>query len=220
MSEIIHLEDNANILLKKLDILIDNLSFNLSKEKTEKALCDGNDCINEIENIIKQINNIKEENYSQNNLLMIKGDLMQKKEKYEKIKKSYIINKNNQLIDSFSSTDIQEEINNNIYEPNIDNLNDDIIFNITEEKIENKDDINDEIFQVNKESIELSEEYLYSGNNIYLAKRKINKFFIKLKNRFEKITIKTKYFIILIILIILLIACLFGLFAEFFNFMG
>lgn len=220
MSEIINLEEKANILLKKLNILLDNLSFNLSKDKTEQALCDGYECINEIEKIIKEISKIKDEKYTQNNIFMIKGDLMQKKEKYEKIRKTYILNKNNQLIDSISSTAIQEEISKNTNESNDTNDNNIIIPNISEQNIEKEDNNNDEIFQVNKDLTDLSEEYLYSNNKIFLAKRKMIKCFIKIKNKIGAIPIKTKYFIILIFLIVLLIVFIIGLFGEIFDFIG
>ena len=186
MSEILKLEDKANANLKKLSNLLDNLSFNLSKEKTEKALTDGYECIKEIEEIIEQIDKIYQEDNSQNNLFMIKGDLKQKKEKYEKIRKTYILNKNNELIDSLSSTNIQEENNNSIEMPeqNITNLEEKIIYNNLEQNIL-KGGINnsDEIFNINKDMTEFSEDYIYSDNIIYRAKRKINKIFSKIKIR-------------------------------------
>ena len=115
MNEYFQLEEQANSLLKKITVLLDNLSYNVSKEKTEKALSDGYECMNEIEKIINQINNIKDGNYSKQNLFMLKGDLMQKKEKYEKIRKEYIIYKNNELIESLSSENTQEYEENIIY---------------------------------------------------------------------------------------------------------
>ena len=42
MSEILKLEETANLILKKFSLLLDNLSSNLSKEKTENALEEGN----------------------------------------------------------------------------------------------------------------------------------------------------------------------------------
>ena len=36
VSEISELEDKANVNLRKLSMLLDNLSFNLSKEKMDK----------------------------------------------------------------------------------------------------------------------------------------------------------------------------------------
>ena len=211
MSEILKLEDNANTLLKKLSELLDNLSYNLSKEKTEKALSDGYECIKEIEEIIEQISKISNDDYSQNSLFMIKADLAQKKEKYEKIRKTYILNKNSQLIDSESSTNIQEEIYNS-------NTGSSIEQNLGE-KINNnngqngKQDNNDEIFNVNNDMTELSEEYINSGNIFYKAKRKICKCINKIKN----MSLKTKYLTLLIFCIILLIFCFFCLFKEFFE---
>ena len=220
MSEILKLEDKANTNLKKLSNLLDNLSFNLSKEKTEKALTDGYECIKEIEEIIEQIDKIYQEDNSQNNLFMIKGDLKQKKEKYEKIRKTYILNKNNELIDSLSSTNIQEENNNSIEMPeqNITNLEEKIIYNNLEQNIL-KGGINnsDEIFNINKDMTEFSEDYIYSDNIIYRAKRKINKTFSKIKNKIKSIPPKTKYLILIVILVFLLIFCFFGFFGELFN---
>ena len=92
MYEILKLEDKANKNFKKLSIILDNLSFNLSKGKTEKALTDGYNYIKEIEEIIGQLDKINQEGYSQNNFFMIKADLKQKIEKYEKMRKTYILN--------------------------------------------------------------------------------------------------------------------------------
>ena len=137
MSEILKLEDNANSLLKKLGILLDNLSSNLSKEKTETALSDGYQCIQEIEGIIDQLGKTEKENNSQTNLLIIKSDLMQKKEKYEKIRKAYIINKNSQLIDISSTEEQEENINEDgdQTEQNNKNLEENIINKVLEENI-------------------------------------------------------------------------------------
>ena len=79
MSEILKLEDKVNSNLKKLSMLLDNLSFNLSKEKTEKALADGYECIKEIDDMIEQIEKINKEDNTKTNLFMIKGDLKLKK---------------------------------------------------------------------------------------------------------------------------------------------
>ena len=221
MSEILKLEDNANSLLKKLGILLDNLSTNLSKEKTETALSDGYKCIQEIEGVIEQLGKIGEENYSQTNLLMIKGDLMQKKEKYEKIRKTYIVNKNSQLID-ISSTEEQEENTNedgDKAEQNDKNLEENIINKAFEQNIEKdiNNNPNDEIFKVNKDMTELSEEYIYSRNALYKGKRIISKCCTKIKNKFKNISPKRKYFCLFIISLILLIICFIALFYEFFD---
>ena len=53
MSEILKLEENANTYLKKLSNLLENLTSNLSKDKTEKAFEEGNEYIQEIENLIE-----------------------------------------------------------------------------------------------------------------------------------------------------------------------
>ena len=217
MSEILKLEDNANELLKKLSELLDNFSFNLSKEKTEKALSDGYECIKEIENILDRISKITIDNYSQNNLFMIKGDLLQKKEKYEKIRKTYILNKNSQLINSISSTNINEEIDNSNLENSIDtNLEEKINDNNNGQR-EKRDNNADEIFNIKRDMTELSEEYINSRNILYMAKRRIFKIIGILKAKMKSISAKTKYLVLLIFLIILLIFCFFYLFKEFFE---
>ena len=221
MSEILKLEDNANSLLKKLGILLDNLSSNLSKEKTETALSDGYQCIQEIEGIIDQLGKTEKENNSQTNLLIIKSDLMQKKEKYEKIRKAYIINKNSQLIDISSTEEQEDNINENgdQTEQNDKNLEENIINKVLEENIpkDNNNNHNDEIFNVNKDMTELSEEYIYSRNALYKGKRRLSRCCTKIKNKFRNISPKKKYFCLFIISLILLIVCFIALFYEFFD---
>ena len=206
MNEYFQLEEQANSLLKKITVLLDNLSYNVSKEKTEKALSDGYECMNEIEKIINQINNIKDGNYSKQNLFMLKGDLMQKKEKYEKIRKEYIIYKNNELIESLSSENTQEYEENIIYKK--------------EEQIAEKEDLNngEETFQVNSDIAEMSEEFLYNDNILFRFRRRIKALYSKTKNVLQRIKSKTKYLIVLSILIFLLICCIVGLLAEIFEY--
>ena len=206
MNEYFQLEEQANSLLKKITVLLDNLSYNVSKEKTEKALSDGYECMNEIEKIINQINNIKDGNYSKQNLFMLKGDLMQKKEKYEKIRKEYIIYKNNELIESLSSENTQEYEENIIYKK--------------EEQIAEKEDLNngEETFQVNSDIAEMSEEFLYNDNILFRFRRRIKVLYSKTKNVLQRIKSKTKYLIVLSILIFLLICCIVGLLAEIFEY--
>ena len=217
MSEILKLEDNANSPLKKLSELLENLSSNLSKEKTEKALDDGNECINEIENIIEQISNIPQDNYSKNNLFIIKGDLKQKKEKFEKIQEKYILNKSNQLIDTHSYETQEEDIE--VYgqnERDIDeNKNENLSDSEHNNEIEEKDD-KDEVFHVNKDVSELSEEYIHNDNCLFLIKRKISKCFRAICYKVNEVNPRNKYKLILIILIILLILCVVGLFFSIF----
>ena len=217
MSEILKLEDSANSLLKKLSELLENLSSNLSKEKTEKALDDGNECINEIENIIEQISNIPQDNYSKNNLFIIKGDLKQKKEKFEKIQEKYILNKSNQLIDTHSYTTQEEDIE--VYGQNErdieENKNENLSDSEHNNEIEEKDD-KDEVFHVNKDVSELSEEYIHNDNCLFLIKRKISKCFRAICYKVNEANPRNKYKLILIILIILLILCVVGLFFSIF----
>ena len=221
MSEILKLEDNANSLLKKLGILLDNLSSNLSKEKTETALSDGYQCIQEIEGIIDQLAKTEKENNSQTNLLIIKSDLMQKIDKYEKIRKAYIINTNSQLIDISSTEEQEDNINENgdQTEQNDKNLEENIINKVLEENIpkDNNNNHNDEIFNVNKDMTELSEEYIYSRNALYKGKRRLSRCCTKIKNKFRNISPKKKYFCLFIISLILLIVCFIALFYEFFD---
>ncbi len=217
MSEILKLEDDANSLLKKLSELLDSLSSNLSKEKTEKALDDGNECISEIENIIEQISNITKDNYSKTNLFIIKGDLNQKKEKFEKIQEKYIINKSNQLIDTHSYTTQEEDIE--VYGQNErdmdENKNEDLSDPEHNNEIEEKDE-KDEVFHVNKDVSELSEEYIHNDNCLFLIKRKISKCFRAICYNINEANPRNKYLLILIILIILLILCIVGLFFSIF----
>jgi len=217
MSEILKLEDSANSLLKKLSELLENLSSNLSKEKTEKALDDGNECINEIENIIEQISNIPQDNYSKNNLFIIKGDLKQKKEKFEKIQEKYILNKSNQLIDTHSYETQEEDIE--VYGQNErdieENKNENLSDSEHNNEIEEKDD-KDEVFHVNKDVSELSEEYIHNDNCLFLIKRKISKCFRAICYKVNEANPRNKYKLILIILIILLILCVVGLFFSIF----
>ena len=88
MSEILKLEETANLILKKFSLLLDNLSSNLSKEKTENALEEGNRYIKEIEDVINTME--KSNNKNNINLYMIKGELIKKKEKFDNIQKEYI----------------------------------------------------------------------------------------------------------------------------------
>ena len=215
MSEILKLEDSANSLL---GILLDNLSSNLSKEKTETALIDGYECIQEIEKVIAELGRKEQENYSQTNLLMIKGDLMKQKEKYEKIRKAYIINKNSDLIDIASSEEQEENTNEDgdKIEQNEKNLEENIINKAFEENIEKEENHNDEIFNVNKDMTGLSEEYIYSENVLYKGKRNIGRCCSKIKNKFKNISSKKIYLCLFITSLILLIFCFFALFYIFF----
>ena len=217
MSEILKLEDNANSLLKKLSELLDNLSSNLSKEKTEKALDDGNECINEIENIIKQISNITIDNYSKNNLFIIKGDLKQKKENFEKIQEKYILNKSNQLIEEQSFTTQEEDKDIEVYGQNERDMDENKNENLSDSENNNEIEEKDEVFHVNKDVSELSEEYIHNDNCLFLIKRKISKCFRTICYKVNGVNLKNKYLLILIILIILLILCLLGLFFSIFK---
>lgn len=87
MIENLNLEEKADNILKKLNSLLENLSSNLSKEKTESALNDGYNYIKEIENIIDIMEKTKKEEYNKTYLFMIKGDLMKKKKNLKIFKK-------------------------------------------------------------------------------------------------------------------------------------
>ena len=220
MSEILKLEEDANILLKKLQVLVNDLSNNLSKGKTEKALNDGYECINEIQNIIEQIKQKQKQkdNYMQNNLFEIIGDLNQKKEKLDKIQNEYVINKSNDLIDSYCSTNQEEKNLNNIFGQKNSNYESDGDGDGNNNNIEQnteKENYDDEIFQVNNDITELSEEYINNDNCIFLLKRRINKCCVKIRNKIRNISPANKYLIILIILIIILGFSIYGLFCLF-----
>ena len=202
MSEILKLEDNANSLLKKLSELLDNLSSNLSKEKTEKALDDGNECINEIENIIKQISNITIDNYSKNNLFIIKGDLKQKKENFEKIQEKYILNKSNQLIEEQSFTTQEEDKDIEVYGQNERDMDENKNENLSDSENNNPNEkdlySNININLIEKDVYKMENGYLNENYNI---KRRIQTLFnllLKYKNNdinYEKI----KSFFIMVI---------------------
>ena len=203
MSEILKLEEEANILLKKLQLLLDDLSKNLSKGKTEKAINDGYECIKEIQNIIDQINDNQNDDFLQNNLFTIIADLKQKKEKLDKLQNEYVINKSHDLIDSYCSTNQEEKNLNDIFRQKDTNPNDDIESNNNNNYIE-RNVGNDEIFQVNKDITELSEEYMNNDNCLFIVKRRITKCCTNIKNIIKDISPFKKYLIILIIFIILL----------------
>ena len=203
MSEILKLEEEANILLKKLQLLLDDLSKNLSKGKTEKAINDGYECIKEIQNIIDQINDNQNDDFLQNNLFTIIADLKQKKEKLDKLQNEYVINKSHDLIDSYCSTNQEEKNLNDIFRQKDTNPNDDIDNNNNNNYVEQNVG-NDEIFQVNKDITELSEEYMNNDNCLFIVKRRITKCCTNIKNIIKDISPFKKYLIILIIFIILL----------------
>ena len=113
MSEFLNYEEIVYLNLKKLNFLLENLSSNLSKDKTENALKEGYNYIKEIENIINKMEKSQKERCGNNNLLMIKDDFSKKKEKFENIQKKYILNKSNQLIDSLSDNNASTNNENN-----------------------------------------------------------------------------------------------------------
>ena len=128
MSEFLNLEETVYLNLKKLNSLLENLSSNLSKDKTENALKEGYNYIKEIENIINIMEKSKNERCGNNNLFMIKDDFSKKKEKFEKIQKKYIINKINKIIDSSSDKNSTKNENNEEYT----NIDKDYSINYTE----------------------------------------------------------------------------------------
>ena len=90
MSEFLNFEESVYLNLKKLNSILENLSSNLSKDKTESALKEGYNYIQEIETIINKMEKSKKERNGNNNLFMIKDDFSKKKEKFENIQKKYI----------------------------------------------------------------------------------------------------------------------------------
>ena len=212
MSEFISLEEKANLISKKLTSLLENLSSHLSKEKTENALSEGNNYIKEIDNIIEKMEKFKKGKYDNNNIFLIKNDLIKIKEKFENIQKQYIINKSNQLIDSLSTT-TQKENNDIIDEYDI---NDNFIFEENNDEQFGKNFI-DEYFKENKNITEFSEGYLYKDNYAYKIKRIMYKLFINIYNIFNGVSSKTKYLIILFVLVIMLIFCIIELYFSIIN---
>ena len=218
MSEILKLEETANLILKKISLLLDNLSSNLSKEKTENALEEGNRYIKEIEEVINSME--KSNNKNNINLYMIKGELIKKKEKFDNIQKEYILNKSNALIDSLSTNNLIEE------ESNIDTneVNDEYDINDSNNFEEKADDgtygknFIDEYFKENKNLIELKDGYLYNDNYFFQIKRLLYKIFLKVYKTTKEISPKIKYLIILFILMILLILCIEKLYFSIINY--
>ena len=217
MSEILKLEETANLILKKISLLLDNLSSNLSKEKTENALEEGNRYIKEIEEVINSME--KSNNKNNINLYMIKGELIKKKGKFDNIQKEYILSKSNALIDSLSTNNFFEE------ESNIDTneVNDEYDINDSNNFEEKADDgtygknFIDEYFKENKNLIELKDGYLYNDNYFFQIKRLLYKIFLKVYKTTKEISPKIKYLIILFILMILLILCIEKLYFSIIN---
>ena len=218
MSEILKLEETANLILKKFSLLLDILSSNLSKEKTENALEEGNRYIKEIEEVINSME--KSNNKNNINLYMIKGELIKKKEKFDNIQKEYILSKSNALIDSLSTNNLIEE------ESNIDTneVNDEYDINDSNNFEEKADDgtygknFIDEYFKENKNLIELKDGYLYNDNYFFQIKRLLYKIFLKVYKTTKEISPKIKYLIILFILMILLILCIEKLYFSIINY--
>ena len=198
MSEILKLEETANLILKKFSLLLDNLSSNLSKEKTENALEEGNRYIKEIEDVINTME--KSNNKNNINLYMIKGELIKKKEKFDNIQKEYILNRSNALIDSLSTNNLIEEENN----IDTNEVNDEYDINDSNNFEEKADDgtygknFIDEYFKENKNLIELKDGYLYNDNYFFQIKRLLYKIFLKVYKTTKEISPKIKYLIILI----------------------
>ena len=223
MSDILNLEEKANLYLKKLSSLLDNLSSNLSKEKTEYAFDEGYGYIKEIENIINILEKSKNENYSY--LYMIKGDYIKKKEKFENLKKSYIFNKSNQLIDSLSTNNlVDDEIildsddtnNNNGYKEN--KKYDSFVDEDANDTYSYEKNYIDEYFKENKNLEDLKDIYLYNDNFIFHIKRILYKFCFKVYSKSKVISPKTKYLTLLFLLMILLIFCIFKLYFSIIDF--
>ena len=218
MSEILKLEETANLILKKFSLLLDNLSSNLSKEKTENALEEGNRYIKEIEDVINTME--KSNNKNNINLYMIKGELIKKKEKFDNIQKEYILNKSNALIDSLSTNNLIEEENN----IDTNEVNDEYDINESNNFEEKADDgtygknFIDEYFKENKNLIELKDGYLYNDNYFFQIKRLLYKIFLEAYKTTKEISPKIKYLIILFILIILLILCIEKLYFSIINY--
>ena len=218
MSEILKLEETANLILKRFSLLVDNLSSNLSKEKTENALEEGNIYIKEIEYVINTME--KSNNKNNINLYMIKGELIKKKEKFDNIQKEYILSKSNALIDSLSTNNLIEDENN----IDTNEVNDEYDINDSNNFEEKADDgtygknFIDEYFKENKNLIDLKDGYLYNDNYFFQIKRLLYKIFLKVYKTTKEISPKIKYLIILFILMILLILCIEKLYFSIINY--
>ena len=209
----LELEDKINSKQKKLSNLLDNLATNLSKEKTEKAIDDGFDCINDLENLIQKLNTVFTSDNQQNiKILMIKSDFNKQKEKFDKFHRNYITNKSNELLMSFDSNN-NNEIKTNastlIVENNNENDKDDKIvqfaknngINNIEIEMENYGEENDEYFNVNKDINDLGP--FHENRFCYTFKR----IFKMILRKIIWILRQKKYNIIILILIGILIAC-------------
>ena len=218
MSESLKLEENANTYLKKLSNLLENLTSNLSKDKTEKAFEEGNEYIQEIENLIELMEKSKEYRYINNDVIMMKIELAKKKLNLEKIEKSYIFNKSNQLIESASTNISQINRNNNIDVSQEDeyNIYDKSIFDDEDDEKYEKYFIEEESNE-NIKNNELSKKYLYNQDLKSKIKRNIQNSIAKVNQKLKQISPKNKYLIILIILIISLIICLICLYFSYNN---
>lgn len=215
MSKFLNLEEKANSLLKRLTNLLENLSSNLSKEKTENALCEGNNYIKELDDIMINMEKLKENKID--NIYMIKGDFLRKKEKFENFQKAYILNKSNQFMDSLPTNINIDESNNDSNNINdIYDINDNEIFEDVNDNTYGKNFI-EEYFKENKNLTELKEGYIYNDSCIFKIKKLFNIFFSKISNIIKEISPKTKYLIILILLIVSLILCIMGLYFSIIN---
>ena len=219
MSDILNLEEKADLYLKKLSSLLNNLSSNLSKEKTEYALEEGYGYILEIENILNKLEKTKNENNS--HLYIIKGDYIKNKEKFENLQKTYILNKSNQLIDSLSTNNLIDDENILDYDGNNNGYDEKKKNNSLVDEDEDEDETHtyeknfiDEYFKENNNLLELKDIYLYNDNFIFQIKRILYKFCLKAYNKSKEISQKSKYLILLFLLIILLIFCIFNLYSS------
>ena len=212
MSEDLNVEEKASSTLKKLSNILENLSSNLSKEKTENAFCEGYGYIKELENIIDNMEQSQTEKY--NNIYIIKDDFIKKKEKFEYIQKIYILNKSNQLIESLSTNNenpIEENYDLNDKKNKYD-VNDSYIFEEEEDDNSYGKNFFEEYFKENNNLIELNESFRYNDNCLFKIKRMIYHYFLKLNKIMKEISPQIKYLIILILLIILLIFCIIRLY--------
>ena len=219
MSEFLNHEETAYSNLKKLNSLLEDLSSNLSKEKTEYALEEGYGYILEIENILNKLEKTKNENNS--HLYIIKGDYIKNKEKFENLQKTYILNKSNQLIDSLSTNNLIDDENILDYDGNNNGYDEKNKNNSLVDEDEDEDETHtyeknfiDEYFKENNNLLELKDIYLYNDNFIFQIKRILYKFCLKAYNKSKEISQKSKYLILLFLLIILLIFCIFNLYSS------
>lgn len=103
-------EDTFNIVINKVNKIIDSMQ-NLSKEKSEQALTEANDNLNEAERYLKQMELETETNFGKNSD-RLKLKVKNYKQEYENVKRRFN-NQQSQYIDKKSHDFLAENQNKN-----------------------------------------------------------------------------------------------------------